>query len=132
MTEIRKHATPLYPGSFFPEEGQTIQVPLISSDLEVAKWFDSEAWFAIEVTVAEYERWSTESGDEKWEPVKGTESKHRIYVGQVLDVDAVRATVADPTILLSNMRGNGWDRMVKTRRGNFQPLMADDTVLERV
>jgi len=32
-------------------------------------------------------------------------------------------------ILIANMEGNGWKRVVKTRRGNFQPLEKSDTIL---
>ena len=48
--------------------------------------------------------------------------------GDVLTVDNVEALDGDYGILLSNMRSNGWDRVVRTRLGNFQPLNADDAV----
>lgn len=48
--------------------------------------------------------------------------------GEVLTVDDVESLDGDHRILLSNMRCNGWDRVVRSRRGNFQPLEAADAV----
>jgi hypothetical protein len=32
---------------------------------------------------------------------------------------------------LSNMRANGWERVIRTRRGNFQPIEPGDVVVQR-
>jgi len=48
---------------------------------------------------------------------------------EVLDAAAVEALPGDHKILLSNMRGNGWDRMVRCRTGWFQPLGERDVLV---
>jgi hypothetical protein len=52
------------------------------------------------------------------------------YVGaKVHTLDEVRATVPDSRILVSNMEGNGWDRVIQTRAGNWKPLGDGDVLL---
>ena len=41
---------------------------------------------------------------------------------KILDAKAVAKLPGDHGILLSNMRCNGWEKVVRTRRGNFQPF----------
>lgn len=53
------------------------------------------------------------------------------YFGKAMTLDEVAALPIDTTILQSNMRCNGWARVVRTIRGNFQPLTANDTVIDR-
>lgn len=48
--------------------------------------------------------------------------------GEVLTVEDVEALDGDHRILLSNMRCNGWDKVVRSRLGNFQPFDAADVV----
>lgn len=49
--------------------------------------------------------------------------------GQVLTLDEVKRTVPDSRTLVSNMEGNGWDKVIRTRAGNFQPFEANDRVI---
>jgi hypothetical protein len=51
------------------------------------------------------------------------------YFGEVLTVAEVEALPGDHEVLLSNMRCNGWDRVVRTVRGTFQALSEGDVVL---
>ncbi len=61
---------------------------------------------------------------------KTVETTGRYYLGgDILDRDGVAALDGDHRILLSNMDGNGWPRVVRTRFGNFQPFEAGDVVL---
>lgn len=46
-----------------------------------------------------------------------------------MNVDEVKAEVPNSDILVGNMQRNGWDRVVKTRCGNFQPLTSLDTII---
>jgi uncharacterized protein YcnI len=49
--------------------------------------------------------------------------------GKAMTVDEVKAEVPNSRTLVSNMQGNGWDKVVKTRCGNFQPLTSLDTIV---
>lgn len=50
------------------------------------------------------------------------------YQGEIWTVDRVKAELPNERILISNMRGNGYDRVVKTRSGQFIPLEPEDQV----
>lgn len=49
--------------------------------------------------------------------------------GTVRTVAEVEAMEGDRSILLSNMRGNGWDRVIFCPAGNVQPLESGDVVV---
>ena len=51
------------------------------------------------------------------------------YYGEVLTLEDVQSLTGDYRILASNMKCNGWDRVVRTVRGNFQPLDTCDVVV---
>ena len=54
----------------------------------------------------------------------------RYYLGgDVLTLAEVEALGPEKRILASNMRGNGWARVIKTRRGNWQPFTDEDALL---
>src|SRR5688572_7901851 len=62
------------------------------------------------------------------EILKGNAKNYSVtyFPGAVaMDVDEVKAKVPDSRILVSNMEGNGWKKVIKTRRGNFLPLDGD-------
>ena len=52
------------------------------------------------------------------------------YFGKAYTLEKVKQQFPQHTILIRNMEGNGWDRVVQTRRGNWQPLEEGDTVIE--
>lgn len=62
-------------------------------------------------------------------PVKNISGMH--YFGKSMTYDEVAALPGDMQILLSNMRVNGYERVVRTDLGNFQPLNPGDVVMER-
>ena len=49
--------------------------------------------------------------------------------GTILTAEDVKSMAGDHKILLSNMVGNGWERIVRCRTGNFQPFEKGDVVL---
>ena len=51
------------------------------------------------------------------------------YLGESLTIEDVQALPGDHEILQSNMRCNGWDNVVRTVCGNFQPLRDGDVVI---
>ena len=127
-TEIRHHVRPMYPGSFFPEEGSSVRIDEDTDVAALARYLDDDQWFCIEVTTAQWRRW-TSDGMEKWMVDADQQAtRRRIYVGDRLAVDDIEALDGQHDILLANMRGNGWDHVVRTRRGNFQSIEGDDVV----
>lgn len=129
-TRTRITATPLYPGSFFPEDGRPVEIPDADSSTALATVGDDDGWFAVEVETATQKRWTDGDGGEMWTTV-GEPSSYRIYVGEALTAVDIehRNDGSDYRTLLSNMRGNGWERVVLTRRGNLQPLEPGDVVV---
>lgn len=51
------------------------------------------------------------------------------YFGKAMTIADVKREMPDAKTLISNMENNGWDKVVKTRRGNFQPLQLEDRVI---
>lgn len=51
------------------------------------------------------------------------------YFGEEFSLERVKREFPELKILISNMECNGWDRVVYTRVGNWQPIEADDRVL---
>jgi len=128
-TQNRTHVTYLYPGSFLPEEGRTVRV----ADATLAwalRHSPDDRWFAAEFSTQDWQRWTNAEGDEKWMPVSGARPvKRRVYVGEAMTVDQVAALPGDHRTLISNMNGNGWATVVRTRAGNFQPVEDGDVVV---
>lgn len=55
----------------------------------------------------------------------------RYYLGgEVLTLKDVREHYGAYSILLSNMRGNEWDAVIKCRTGNFQPFTSEDVIVK--
>jgi len=132
MKTLRTHitATPLYPGSFYPDEGTPVPLADTSPGTALRAVPDDDSWFAIEVYTATQKLWTDGEGGELWlTEVDRPHSSYRIYKGEKLSVSDVEALPGDNRILLANMRGNRWDAVVRTRRGNFQPLEDGDVVV---
>jgi len=53
------------------------------------------------------------------------------FFGKIITLENIAKEVSNPPILLSIMKEKGYERMVKTIRGNFQPLNKNDIVIER-
>jgi hypothetical protein len=54
----------------------------------------------------------------------------RFYIdAEKLTYADVEALPGDHRILLANMRGNGWDPILRCRTGNFQPLEPGDEIV---
>lgn len=131
MIETRHHVRFLYPGSFMPEESGATRIAEPTAEAVLAASPD-DRWFAAEIVTADYERFASDSGTERWLPTPAKSKKKRILIGQRMNSADVAALPGDHSILLSNMRGNGWDPLVRTRRGNFQPIEDGDVVLSSV
>lgn len=131
MSEVRTHVTFFYPGSFYPEEGPSTLIDDPSTETVLAASPD-EFWFGAEVRTAKFERWTSESGAEKFQIAGPPVETHFVYIGEELTFEDVEALGDEHRILLANMRGNGWPTVCKTRRGNFRPVAENDIVLASV
>ena len=49
--------------------------------------------------------------------------------GEIMTAGQVEALPGDHKILLFNMRGNHWDRVIRARHGWFQPFRDDDVLV---
>lgn len=110
----------LYPGTFVSE---TEVRPVDSRD--PAKFQAPQRCFGYRF----FDRDEVVSGDEvlagKPKNYSGTH-----YFGKAMTVDEVEAEFPNSSrTLVSNMQVNGWDKVVKTRCGNFQPLTSLDTIV---
>ena len=52
------------------------------------------------------------------------------YRGREMTMEDVEREMPDSRILISNMQGNGWDRVVRIVNGHVYPLLDDDVVVE--
>jgi len=115
-----------HPGSFFSEE--TVKPVNARNPQQQADDAPDSAfaffYFDIVTTVVdvECERIETTSG-------RRNISKTYYIDAELLTSNEVAALPGDHSILLSNMRGNGWDPIVRCRTGNVQPFEADKHVL---
>lgn len=102
-------------------------IPDVSTQTALAAVKD-DGWFALEVKTTPQKLWTDGDGGEMWR-ASGPSVGHRIYIGESLTTEDVERLPGDHSILLSNMRGNDWERVVRTRRGNFQPVEPGDVVI---
>jgi hypothetical protein len=129
-TRQKATATPLYPGIFFPEDGRPVELADDDPQTALATMSDDDQWFALDVRTTSEKRWTDGDGGELWRTAAEL-FRYRIYVGEALTAEDIEQLDdgEDYSILLSNMRGNGWERVVRTRRGNFQPVEPVDHVV---
>jgi hypothetical protein len=130
-TRTKITATPLYPGSFFAEDGRPIELASDDPHTAITTVDDDGSWFALDVRTTTEKLWTDGAGGELWRTAAEL-SRYRIYVGQALTAADIERLDdgQDYRTLLSNMRSNGWERVVRTRRGNFQPVEPGDVVVD--
>lgn len=121
---LRHYVEFFYPGSFVAEteveevkskDATKIQVPDGSYGF---RFFDRQ-----EIT-AENEKHEPETLYGKPKNYSGV-----FYFGRIMTLDDVKREMPDATILIGNMETNKWDKVVKTRCGNFQTFKEEDTIL---
>lgn len=111
-----------YPGSFFSEE--SVKPVVARNPQQQANDAPDSAfaffYFDIVTTVVNVE-------GERIETSSGRRNIIKTYYidAELLTSDQVAALPGDHSILLSKMRGNGWDPIVRCRTGNFQPFEED-------
>jgi hypothetical protein len=116
----------LYPGSFYPEDMREQVTERDPAAIAVAapsgvfafRFYDVVSATATlgDLTVSLRSAAVNESG--------------RFYIdAEKLTAADVEALPGDHAILLSNMRGNGWEPVLRCRTGNFQPLEFGDVII---
>lgn len=120
-------ATYYYPGSFFAEDMSKELLGATLADAMDAR--PDDRWFAVEIKRTPIKAFRADDGEERvlsgGEPVK----VGKWYVGEEFTAEEVEALDGDHKILVSNMRGNGWPTVCRTRCGNWQPVEEGDVVL---
>ena len=125
--EITTYVEYLYPGSLFSESSARV---VSGRDPGRAAREAPESAFAFRF----YDR--AEAGitvDGRPVMLRSAEFRAtgRYYIdAEPLDAAAVAALPGDYSILLSNMRSNGWDVILRCRSGNFQPMRDGDTIVK--
>lgn len=72
---------------------------------------------------------TTEENGVKMESDKLNESPMYYYGGRIMTLAVVQREVPDARILISNMRGNGYKRVIRCRTGNFKPFQKGDVLI---
>lgn len=123
-------ATYSYPGSFFSEDtSRELREPTLAAAIDARP---DDRWFAVEIKRTPIKVFRADDGEERilsaGKPVK----VGKWYVGEEFTAEEVEALDGDHHILVSNMRGNGWATVCRTRLGNWQPVEQGDHVLADV
>lgn len=132
MTQHEKlTATYYYPGSFFAED---VTVAITAPTFEAAvRARDDSGWFAVEIKRTPMKVFRSDDGEERTLAAAKPVKVGKWIVGEAFTVDEVKQyaedTGKDLHILIANAEGNGWPRLCLTRRGNWQPVEAGDTVV---
>lgn len=121
-TETIQYLTYFYPGSFFDEDS-TKEVK--KRDPKAATKNAPKGAFGFQF----YERTKIVlAGETLWGEVRHKSPLHYLG-GEVYTLAQVRKHFPGEKILISNMRGNGYDRVIRTRRGNWKPLNNGDVLV---
>lgn len=116
----------LYPGSLFPEE--SVQKVETRNPNRMAKTVDASV-FAFSYFDQTMDK-ITIDGEQQIVYGKRRNVSGRYYPGgKTFTAAQLKKLDGDYGILISNMEGNGWKKVVRTRRGNFQPLEKGDVIL---
>jgi hypothetical protein len=117
----------LYPGTFFPESSV---LPVVTRDPQREARQAPESVFAFtyfdraatEIVINGVGRVTLRSGDFR--------RTGRYYIdAEQFTPAAVEALPGDHKILASNMRGNGYEFVLRCRTGNWQPLENGDVLV---
>ena len=114
---------------FFVEESTKI---VESRDIEMAREMVPPGCYGFTFCDVSFELATTESGETIEVNHERCNYSPTYFMpgAQIWTVDDVRAMGKDQRILLSNMEGNGYKRVVRTVTGNVIPMEDQDVVLE--
>lgn len=128
MSEIKTttYVRYLSPGSFFPEESSAAVSERDPRRIaaEAGSGVFAFAFYDVVTTTA------TAGGDEVRLSSKPLRESGLYYIdAEPLTAYQVGELPGDHSILLSNMRSNGWDTILRCRTGNFRPLEDGDEIV---
>lgn len=127
-------ATYSYPGVFFPEEtSREVSAPTIEAAVKAGPredgYFSADGWYAVSIRSRTEKRFVADDGQEAWVVQGKPQQVGRWVLGERVHADDVPAT-DENRILIANLRANSpTAEGVRTRCGNWQPVMAGDTVV---
>lgn len=109
-----------YPGAFFSEHSTE---EIAERNAELVKV--PEGAFA-------YQFYDREEVEVDGETLRGECKNYSgfTYFGKAYTLEEVKSEFPQYTTLISNMECNGWNKVVRTRRGNWQPIEEGDIVIE--
>jgi hypothetical protein len=116
--ETKTYVEVMYPGILFSES--SVEEVDYRDPYAVAKKYKNAFGFRF----FDQERTEVKVGSKK-QTVSGerkNESKFYYPDGETYTVADVKKLKGDHSILISNMEGNGYKKVVRTRMGNFQPF----------
>lgn len=119
---LKHYVTYWYPGVFVAED---LTKPISERNPKEAALQASEGAYGFSF----HDREETEVDGEVLRGKKKNLSGMYYINGELFDVERVRKEVPNPRTLVSNMEGNGWAHVVKTRTGWFQPFWDDDELI---
>ncbi len=107
-----------YPGSFFPE----------TSAKEVKK---RDVLVDLPKGAYAYQYYDVEEVTKNKEILRGKEKNRSpmYFAGKVYTIRELEEAYPNKRILISNIKGNGWNKVIKTIRGNWQPFSNEDILL---
>ena len=108
-----------YPGAFV-SESEVREVPN-----RVASVDAPEECFAYKF----FERQETEAEDGEVLLGKPRNYSGTHYFGKIKSLDDIKREMPNQRTLISNMERKGWDKVVQTRRGNYQPFTEQDILV---
>lgn len=128
-TRTRFLAEYLAPGAFMSESYGTRELAEPTTE-QVLEHQPNENWFGARVSSVTEKMFRASDGEVAWVEENRPQLIFTVYnYGEIFDLERVKALGAGYDILVSNMEGNKWPRVVRTRLGNWQPLEDEDVVL---
>lgn len=121
MTKVETYVEFFYPGVFF-DESSVVKV----SSRDTRKLRVPEQAFAFQF----FDIMSTKENGVKMESKAINISPMFYYGGRVMTLNDVRKEMPEARILISNMRGNHWKKVIRCRTGNFKPFGDQDINIE--
>lgn len=121
MAETRTYVEFYYPGAFF-DETSTREVK--TRDVKSVSVPDGAFGFRF------FDVMSTEEGGVRMSSARLNVSPMYYYGGRIMTLDEVRQEMPEARILISNMEGNGYARVIKCGTSNFRPFKDDDIFIK--
>ena len=122
-TNLKHYVEFFYPGAFMSESSTQEVTSRDALQVDAPKDCFGYRFFDRQEIVAE-----------DGEVLMGSPKNHSgiHYFGEVKTLEDIKNERPDPTGCLErNMESNGWNKVVKTRRGNYQPFREQDILVSK-